>query len=34
MTTLDYLYVTSWPLFGDVKLILRTVPILFRSHAG
>jgi len=34
MTTLDYLYVTSWSLFGDVKLILRTVPILFRSHAG
>ena len=34
MTTLDYVYVTSWSLFGDVKLILRTVPLLFRSHAG
>lgn len=34
MTTLDYLYVTTWSFFGDVKLILRTVPVLFRAHAG
>ena len=34
MVTLDYLYVTNWSLMGDVKLILRTIPILFRSHAG
>jgi exopolysaccharide biosynthesis polyprenyl glycosylphosphotransferase len=34
MTTLDYLYVTSWSLFGDIKLILRTVPLVFRSHPG
>jgi lipopolysaccharide/colanic/teichoic acid biosynthesis glycosyltransferase len=34
MTTLDYLYVTNWSFFGDVKLILRTVPSLFRAHAG
>ena len=34
MVTLDYIYVTNWSLMGDVKLILRTIPILFRSHAG
>jgi exopolysaccharide biosynthesis polyprenyl glycosylphosphotransferase len=34
MTTLDYLYVTSWSLFGDIKLILRTVPLVLRSHPG
>jgi exopolysaccharide biosynthesis polyprenyl glycosylphosphotransferase len=34
MTTLDYLYVTNWSFFGDVKLILRTVPSVFRSHSG
>jgi exopolysaccharide biosynthesis polyprenyl glycosylphosphotransferase len=32
MVTLDYLYVTNWSLMGDVKLILRTIPVLFRSH--
>jgi exopolysaccharide biosynthesis polyprenyl glycosylphosphotransferase len=34
MTTLDYLYVTSWSFVGDIKLILRTVPLVFRAHAG
>ena len=34
MTTLDYLYVTSWSFFGDIKLILRTIPLMFRAHAG
>jgi lipopolysaccharide/colanic/teichoic acid biosynthesis glycosyltransferase len=34
MTTLDYLYVTTWSFFGDIKLILRTVPVVFRTHAG
>jgi lipopolysaccharide/colanic/teichoic acid biosynthesis glycosyltransferase len=28
MVRLDYLYVTSWSLMGDVRLILRTIPIL------
>ena len=26
MVTLDYLYVTNWSLWGDVKLLARTVP--------
>ncbi len=30
MVGLDYLYVTGWSLFGDLKLILRTVPLLLR----
>ena len=29
MVKLDYLYVTTWSLFGDLKLILRTFPVLF-----
>jgi exopolysaccharide biosynthesis polyprenyl glycosylphosphotransferase len=29
MIRLDYLYVTSWSLGGDVRLILRTIPALF-----
>jgi exopolysaccharide biosynthesis polyprenyl glycosylphosphotransferase len=33
MVKLDYLYVTNWSLLGDVKLILRTIPILFRPSA-
>lgn len=32
MTRLDYLYVTSWSLWGDVVLILRTLPALLRSR--
>jgi exopolysaccharide biosynthesis polyprenyl glycosylphosphotransferase len=31
MVTLDYLYVTSWSLGGDLRLLLRTIPILFRA---
>jgi exopolysaccharide biosynthesis polyprenyl glycosylphosphotransferase len=34
MVTLDYLYVTNWSLTGDVKLILRTIPVLFRAHSA
>lgn len=26
MVALDYLYVANWSLWGDVKLLLRTVP--------
>jgi len=33
MVKLDYLYVTNWSLMSDIKLILRTIPILFRSHS-
>jgi exopolysaccharide biosynthesis polyprenyl glycosylphosphotransferase len=32
MTRLDYLYVTSWSLWGDVVLIFRTLPALFRTR--
>lgn len=32
MVRLDYLYVTGWSLFGDLKLIFRTLPVLFGSH--
>jgi exopolysaccharide biosynthesis polyprenyl glycosylphosphotransferase len=29
MVKLDYLYVTNWSLFNDLKLIMRTVPVVF-----
>jgi lipopolysaccharide/colanic/teichoic acid biosynthesis glycosyltransferase len=28
MVAIDYLYVTNWSLWGDVKLLLRTVPCM------
>jgi lipopolysaccharide/colanic/teichoic acid biosynthesis glycosyltransferase len=28
MVKLDYLYVTNWSLWEDIRLILRTVPVL------
>src|SRR3954462_15486602 len=31
MVNLDYLYVTSWSLAGDVKLIAKTFPAVLRS---
>lgn len=34
MVKLDYRYVASWSLFGDIRLMLRTVPILLRPSAG
>jgi exopolysaccharide biosynthesis polyprenyl glycosylphosphotransferase len=34
MTKLDYLYVTNWSLREDMRLILRTLPSLARSHAA
>jgi exopolysaccharide biosynthesis polyprenyl glycosylphosphotransferase len=34
MVKLDYLYVTSWSLMGDIKLILRTVPLVARPQRG
>ncbi len=30
MVRLDYLYVTNWTLWGDVRLMLRTVPAMLR----
>jgi exopolysaccharide biosynthesis polyprenyl glycosylphosphotransferase len=31
MLRLDYLYVTGWSLFGDLKLVFRTFPMLHRN---
>ena len=32
MVTLDYLYVVGWSLLGDIKLVLRTIPMVFRRR--
>jgi exopolysaccharide biosynthesis polyprenyl glycosylphosphotransferase len=34
MVRFDYLYVTGWSLLGDLKLVLRTVPIMFGTNGG
>lgn len=34
MTKLDYLYITSWSLKEDVRLILLTLPALFRTRTA
>ena len=34
MINLDYLYVTNWSLWGDVKLMLRTVNAIVRGHGA
>jgi exopolysaccharide biosynthesis polyprenyl glycosylphosphotransferase len=34
MITLDYLYVTNWSLWGDVKLLARTVPRVLQRHGA
>jgi exopolysaccharide biosynthesis polyprenyl glycosylphosphotransferase len=34
MVKLDYLYVTGWSLFNDLKLVLRTIPLLFRNRGA
>ena len=31
MVKFDYLYVTSWSLAGDLRLLLRTIPIVVRG---
>jgi lipopolysaccharide/colanic/teichoic acid biosynthesis glycosyltransferase len=28
MMSIDYLYVANWSLWGDVKILLRTVPVV------
>jgi lipopolysaccharide/colanic/teichoic acid biosynthesis glycosyltransferase len=33
MVAIDYLYVANWSLWTDVKLLLRTIPVVF-SRAG
>ena len=32
MVRLDYLYLTSWSIAGDLSLIVRTLPVLFRNR--
>jgi lipopolysaccharide/colanic/teichoic acid biosynthesis glycosyltransferase len=32
MVRLDYVYVTTWSLVNDLKLILRTIPALYRAR--
>jgi lipopolysaccharide/colanic/teichoic acid biosynthesis glycosyltransferase len=32
MVKLDYVYVTGWTLGGDLKLMARTLPSIFRSR--
>ena len=34
MITLDYLYVTNWSLWGDVKLLARTVPRVLQRRGA
>jgi exopolysaccharide biosynthesis polyprenyl glycosylphosphotransferase len=34
MVNLDYLYVTNWSLWGDIKLLLRTVPVVLARRGA
>ncbi|MEX2253340.1 MAG: exopolysaccharide biosynthesis polyprenyl glycosylphosphotransferase, partial [Thermoleophilaceae bacterium] len=34
MVKLDYLYVAEWSLWNDIKLLIRTAPLLFRRHGS
>jgi exopolysaccharide biosynthesis polyprenyl glycosylphosphotransferase len=34
MVHLDYLYVTNWSLWGDIKLLMRTLPAVFRGKGA
>ena len=34
MVTLDYLYVTNWSLWGDLKLLARTLPAVTRGRGA
>ena len=34
MVRLDYVYVTSWSLGGDLRLLLRTIPVVFKNARG
>jgi exopolysaccharide biosynthesis polyprenyl glycosylphosphotransferase len=34
MVKLDYLYVTAWSVFGDLKLVAKTVRVMFGLHDG
>jgi lipopolysaccharide/colanic/teichoic acid biosynthesis glycosyltransferase len=32
MTKLDYLYVTNWTIWGDLRLVFQTLPALLRTR--
>jgi lipopolysaccharide/colanic/teichoic acid biosynthesis glycosyltransferase len=32
MVKLDYLYVTNWSLWGDIKILIRTLPVVARRR--
>jgi hypothetical protein len=34
MVKLDYLYVTNWLLWGDIRLMLRTLPVVLRRDGA
>jgi lipopolysaccharide/colanic/teichoic acid biosynthesis glycosyltransferase len=34
MVSLDYLYVTNWSLWGDVKLLMKTLPAVARGRGA
>jgi exopolysaccharide biosynthesis polyprenyl glycosylphosphotransferase len=34
MVKLDYLYVTNWSLWGDVRLLIRTLPVVLRRRGA
>jgi lipopolysaccharide/colanic/teichoic acid biosynthesis glycosyltransferase len=34
MVEIDYAYVTSWTFWGDVKLLVRTVPVVLRRRGS
>jgi lipopolysaccharide/colanic/teichoic acid biosynthesis glycosyltransferase len=34
MVKLDYLYVTNWSLWGDVRLMMRTLPVVLRRSGA
>jgi len=34
MVALDYLYVTNWSLWGDMKLLAQTVPVVLQRRGA
>ena len=34
MVKLDYLYVTNWSLWGDIRLMIRTLPVVLRGDGA
>jgi lipopolysaccharide/colanic/teichoic acid biosynthesis glycosyltransferase len=34
MVKLDYVYVTSWSLWWDLKILCRTIPVVFAGRGA